>query len=317
MTSEKIIQLLNALNVKNAKVSGGWVSGSCPLAPWKHKSGKDSNPSFGVHIEEFGTSAYSCFSCGSGSLEELVQGIEFYCAGNFEGYDFSTCHKLLNDEDVFLKLPEYGEAVSGPVFKEWPQYWIDSFSPALSSPVASDYLLNRGVSPSDMESLQLKYDPKRSMVVFPYWNVYGKFAGARGRSILPNVEGPQKHFDYTFHGTNNARLVWYGEQVLNLDGPVICCEGQFDWIKMQKAFPKSVANLTAMPSIVKMKKLVESGLVIQCADNDEAGERSLVAYKKMCSFLGLKYKRLILPPSVKDAAECSPAYLKDRIEELL
>ena len=115
----------------------------------------------------------------------------------------------------------------------------------------------------------LRYDPKRSMVVAPYRDVFNRLAGARGRSIL---DGPQKHYDYTYQSVNNAQLCWYNEPVLNLHGPVVVVEGQFDCWKTVQAFPKTVANLTAKPTMEKMKKLGDCGVVIQIPDRDEAGQ---------------------------------------------
>jgi len=37
----------------------------------------------------------------------------------------------------------------------------------------------------------------------------------------------------------------------------------------------------------------------------------------MCKKLGLKHKVVRLDEGAKDPAECSPAYLKDKIEEVL
>ena len=161
------------------------------------------------------------------------------------------------------------------------------------------------------QQFDLRYDPKRQMIVAPYRDVFNRLAGARGRSITH--EGPGKHYDYTYQNVNNARLCWYNEPVLNLSGPVVVVEGQFDCWKTVQAYPKTVANLTAKPTIEKMKKLGDSGIVIQIPDRDNAGQESVYRYAKLCHQLGLDHRPIWLDEGVKDPADCHVDYLKDRI----
>jgi len=248
MTAEQVVAFLTALRVSQIRVKdNGWIESTCPLARWTHKGHKDSNPSFGVSITPGGRSHFLCFACRQGSAEELVQCIELY-SHNSPDYDFAVCHALLTDEEYVTPLPPYGEFTQTvQPFIEWPPYWLESFQRAFWVAEAAVYLASRGISPTTLEVYNLRYDPKRQMIVCPYWDVFGRLAGARGRSI--HDDAPHKHHDYTFQGVNNARLVWYGEQVLNHDGPVVVVEGQFDLWKTAQAFPKTVAALTAKPTI--------------------------------------------------------------------
>jgi hypothetical protein len=320
VTNDQGVAFLTALSCKQIKIKGnGWVEASCPLAPWLHKSHSDQSPSFGIHIKSGERSHFLCFACRQGTLEELLHTLEFYSKSNhIHQYNFSVCHKILDEELEVVPLPPYVEfQQSEQVFEEWPSYWIDSFKPVVYFSDAMKYLGSRGVSAETITEHNLRYDSKRYMIVAPYYNAFFKFAGARGRSILPDVSGPQKHFDYSFHGTNNCKLVWYGETVLNQPGPVVVAEGQFDAMRIKLAYSKVVANLTAKPSWEKMKKLGDCPFIIQIPDNDEAGAESVKAYASMCHNLGIGHKVLHLDLAVKDAAECSPLYLKDMIEELL
>jgi hypothetical protein len=230
-------------------------------------------------------------------------------------YDFARCHQLLSEEQYVVSLPAYGEFPSqAQVFVEWPVYWLDSFMQAWFHAEGHQYLLSRWVSPETAHQFSIRYDVKRQMVVAPYWDVFGRLAGARGRKV---TEGGQQHFDYTFQGVNNARLVWYHEQVLNDPGPVVVVEGQFDLWRTVQAYKKTVAALTAKPTLEKMKKLGDCGTVIQIPDLDEAGEQSIGVYAKYCQQLGLKHKVVRLGEGVKDPAECHVDYLRDRIQEML
>lgn len=320
MTAEQAVAFLQALAVKQIKVKGnGWVEGSCPLAPWLHEHHQDQTPSFGIKIIPGQRSFFKCFACRAGSVEELVYTLEQYCKGDGQHRDFKMAHLLLEDEQKVLPLPEYGESQDTQVFEEWPEYWRESFSPVEFISEATDYLLHRRQNPADMATLKscdVRWDSSKKMIVALYRNVYGKLAGARGRSALPNTQF--KHFDYRWNGHSNAKLCWYNEPCLNLPGPVVAVEGQFDcWRVLQGGFKKVVANLTAKPSWEKMVKLSESGTVIQIPDRDEAGRQSVDVYGNFCAALGLNHKVLELGEGVKDPDDCHPAYLRDIIEELL
>lgn len=304
---------LEALRAKNIHIKdNGWVEASCPLAKWTHKHHVDHSPSFGLKIAPGERSYFMCFACRQGSAEELLHSIELYAKGT-GFYDFAQCHQLLSDETYVVPLPEYGEfGQTGQTFQEWPQYWVESFTPAAWHVDSALYLAARGISVVTVAQFDLRYDPKRQMVVAPYRDVFGRLAGARGRSIH---EGSSKHYDYTYQGVNNARLCWYHESVLNLSGPVVVVEGQFDLFKTVQAFPKTVANLTAKPTLEKMKKLGDCGRVIQIPDRDEAGEESVDRYAKFCQMLGLDHQVIWLEEGVKDPAECHVDYLRDKIQE--
>ena len=69
------VQFLKALGCHDASRVGGWVTCKCPLAPFLHKSGKDSTPSFGINID---SGKFNCFACQKGSLETLLGIISLY-----------------------------------------------------------------------------------------------------------------------------------------------------------------------------------------------------------------------------------------------
>jgi len=318
MNVEQGRALFQALGIKLPRQNGTWLMGKCPLAPWLHQSKSDNTPSFGVYLSDTDHPRYNCFACSNGSLSELVGAIQYHNNKSPSGveYDFKQAWTALDDLQLELTtLPEYSEykQVQGKVFHEWPHYWSQQFPLVQDEPAAVEYLLTRDMPKTQMLELGLRWDFNRQMVVFPYYNVYGMFAGARGRSILTDVTGWKKHFDYTFQGINNSGLVWYNEQSLNLPGKVVVVEGQFDLAKVQLGWEKVVANLTAKPTPAKMKKLAQSDGVILIPDNDATGVQSVEVYREYCKKLKIPFETLILPGSVKDAGECSPLYLQDAL----
>ena len=319
MDAESGVAFLQALHCQKIRIKdNGWIEAACPLAKWLHKHAVDNSPSFGLSISSGERSHYSCFACRHGSVEELLQTLELYTAGKSHQYDFKLCHQLLDEEQQILPLPEYGGKKSGAVeFEEWPAYWLNSFQSSSWADPAIKYLAYRNVSPTTQKVFDLRYDSKRQMIVAPYYDVFNRFAGARGRSILSEATGASKHYDYSWQGKNNYRLVWYNEPVLNLSGPIVVVEGQFDCMRVAQVFPKVVAALTAKPTFEKMKKLGDCPFIIQIPDTDETGKMSMSVYAEMCAQLGIGYKMLWLDEGVKDPDQCHPDYLKEKIEGLL
>jgi hypothetical protein len=321
MSPEQAVKFLECLRAPNIHIKGdGWVNASCPLARWTHRTRHDAAPSFGLLVKSSEPATYNCFACRKGTAAELLQAVEFYTQGkDASGYQFSVARQILADEELCLAvLPSYDDpSESMQHFEEWPLYWLESFKPVQFFAPAWDYLMGRQVSEDTIEKHRLCFDSHRSMIVCPYFTVLGKFAGARGRSILADTTGIRKHYDYSFKGMNNARLVWYNEQALDLDGPVVVVEGQFDCWRVEQVWPKVVANLTARPTLRKMVKLSDAGRVVQIPDNDETGALSEEVYQAMVKGLAIDLRTVHLPAGVKDPDECHPDFLRDVILDAL
>ena len=311
MNSTRARELLFALKTKQINASGNWITSTCPLAPRLHKNFKDENPSFGVSCDKGKKSNYNCFACGSGSLVSLLDQMDYH---NLP-YDKQMARELVDQEDsLVMPLPTYQEFSPGEkwVFTAWPEAFLVGLPPVFVSPPAMAYLESRGIPASLALEQEMKWDCVRNMVIFPLRDAYGRLAGARGRSILQNVGGKDKHYDYSHDGVpKNTRGVWYNEKALLLEGPVVVVEGQFDCLKMMQVWPKTVANLTAMPTEEKIEKLAKVNRVILVPDNDDTGTKSVAKYKSLLT------SSLVfvapLPPSVKDAGECSISYLSSFI----
>lgn len=291
-----IVRFLDALGAHDPVVGAKWVTCQCPLAPFQHKKGTDTKPSFGVNIE---SGLFNCFTCQSGSLEKLLQALELYTSkSGFEGwqakYHFDIARDVLNGiENSTIPLPDYEAAgAKAAEFIEWPEYWVSLHVPWRESARAAWYLLtgraqaksgeepNQPVDPAIADAMGLLYDSGHDKIIAPYRNVFGKLAGARGRAIDP-ASGFQ-HYDYTWNKVNNAALVWYNEPCLDkaieAHRPVVVVEGQFDCMNVQRVYPYVVANLTAKPSEEKIRKLNYADAVILMLDNDDTGRTAAKKY---------------------------------------
>lgn len=294
---------LKALGCKPEYTGGQWVTCGCPLAPWLHASGKDSNPSFGISIKGGERSHYNCFTCQSGSAEELLQTLEMYVAqSKMAGpkYNFKAARALLDEEALEnYPLPEFTEfdTDESQEFYEWPGYFLENFMDPLYNKRAMEYLIKRHVPIAQIKSRGILYDPKRDMVVFPFYTVYGKLAGARGRCI--NETG-KPHHDYSWNKTNNTGLVWYNEDALNHDQPIVIVEGQFDYLTVARVYPYTMANLTAKPSFPKLKKLQQCPGVVLLLDNDDTGKKATERYIDYCQSRSINVGTVELPQGIKD-----------------
>lgn len=328
MHPEQAAALIKSLG-SEPKIDTEWVRASCPLAPFTHKSGKDSNPSFGIRLEPGERPFFHCFSCMSGSLEDLIGTLELYVSQQPHKahlYDLKTARTILDNADFDIApLPEFSEFGGGnkAVFEEWPQWYIESFMPWQFSEPAFQYLKKRGVTGEQAKRFDLRFDSKRQMVVHPYKNVYGKLAGARGRSIHGG-KGHAGHYDYTWNDTNNAQMVWYNEPVLASGEPVVVVEGQYDVYAVDRAYPYVVGNLTAKPVAAKMDKLAHTPWVILLNDNDEAGQIANERYMKHLSKTGTKVSVIEYPevldefgePVKLDPDKMGTGWIKMKLEEL-
>lgn len=316
MTPEQGRAFLLALGGKPEQYSGGgWIKCPCLLAPYTHKNGKDNNPSFGLSVGEAKVSKFNCFTCRSGSPEELLQTLEHYSGGSPQ-YNFAAARAMLQQEtvDVFPLAPfaEFQHDITQEFF-EWPAWFVDTYPEAWDNQAAMDYLTKRGVSVAEAFFFDLRWDHTRNMVCFPFRNVHGKLAGMRGRCIYP--EG-QQHYDYTWNKVNNTGLVWYNEQVLNAEKPVIVVEGQFDCLRVQRVYPYSLANLTAKAMYAKVKKLVQAPGVILMLDNDKTGQDAIARYEEYFKLFNIPYQIVFPSEDAKDPDAWGETAIAEALKEI-
>lgn len=321
MKIEPLKAFMAALGVFNVNYAGGgWAQSSCPLAPWTHKSGKDANPSFGVSVGD-GPSHFNCFVCSSGSLAELVQTIEMHLPTSSSlvrmRYKTVKAREILDaSESDMAMLPDYEELVPSPYtqFQEWPEYWLQTFPKWDDLFEPREYVLHeRKLNQDTADAFDLRYDVDRSMLVAPIRDVEGRLCGARGRRIAG--EG-LKHFDYAWNNVRNSHLVWFNEMALDLLGPLVIVEGQFDAMRVWPHHPKVMAILSAKTTPYKMAKLTAMDQVVLMLDNDETGKQKTGEWAEYLQRKGVQVGIIELPEGVKDAGEAPEAWLHSTFSDL-
>lgn len=304
------------------------MRGTCPLAPFLHSSGKDTNPSFGIK-EALGGAHFHCFTCVSGTPESLVQTLEMYLREQPQYkdlYDLEAARLILENQTLNVyKLPDFEAVHHGHQFSEWGTWILDKFPSAMNAKRGLDYLMNpkppageerqahhgRGLTLEEVIHWGFRYDPTRDMVVVPFYNHHGKFAGMRGRSILGSL-----HHDYTFNHVNNTQLCFLNEQCFQNDEPVVVVEGQFDVITTARVYPNVVGNLTARMSAEKVAKLATLDSVILMLDQDDTGRRATEKIAKLLIESGVQVGVVELQ-GVKDPDQAGEDAVREALKDML
>lgn len=273
MKKERIKQLLPSLNSKATGFRNGWVQAHCPVV-WNH-GGKDAHPSFGVKETTNRKSICHCWSCGAGGdLLDLVYDIRKHLKQEFvDGYDLPTALQLIAAELDELdidpsSIPDYDAA---PEKKElvFPDSWLASFKSATHFTDAMKYLHSRGIPNAWVEKHDIRYDPQQKRVCFPYRNFKGELMGVQGRSLDPDSN--LRYYQYGYLGHRNGH-VWMGEDSVNLDMPVVLCEGPFDRASIMRVYPNVVASFTSGVSKEKLMRVSDAVDIVTLYDYGNGGD---------------------------------------------
>lgn len=279
------------------KEVGGWMSMRCPLAPWKHRSGRDSRPSAGISIHEHNTSVYNCMTCHTSvPLHGLVK-----LYADYTGEDLDDLIQELEDESYLgpRQLPGWKVRHVDPALEE-PQIlnkelFLDLYDPAAGHP----YLRKRGISDATADLLQLKIDPEdpadgEERILFPVFSPDGDLHGFTGRATNPKAE--LKVRDYA--GFKKAGCL-LGSHLITQTKPkkIILVEGLFDyanaWEQGQPAAAVMSSKLTELQArIVRDLGLPAYGFF----DDDDAGRdctrRAGKALSPYLPFMRVRYPEI-------------------------
>lgn len=205
-----------------------WVQYPCPFARWKHASGKDTHPSFGIRIRPNKPSHFWCFTCHkSGPLSYLPLAIAHYTGRHDEAHERMLAVLKIEADEGFGEFEDgmvedeviepLDERQYGNIF---PHVWEDR--------EALRYISDRGVRRAGAEALDMRYDPEEKRIIFPVRDEKGQLFGFTGRTILPQSEWPDTYYrkskDYAGlpkkHMLLNAQNVTPDCKVVPVEGPM-------------------------------------------------------------------------------------------------
>lgn len=272
------------LKLGTASRSRDWVQVQCPFARWKHKSGKDSKPSFGIRIGGVGGSIYYCFTCKcSGTLSYLPVDLA-RTAGRDTSKAMQTMIKIMAIEaDEGFGDFEEGRPDDGPPEVLSDKAYGDIFPPLTESKAGLWYIRTRGVSIDAAKFMDLRFDPDEARVVFPVRGKTGKLYGYTGRTILeekdwPDIPNYAKSRDY--FGLPKRKMLLHvdqlrpGQKILLHEGPFDVAVSQTHLMDMPKYHP--VGLLGSKASTYQLNLLIDMGHPIYVMlDLDAAGEAGM------------------------------------------
>jgi len=316
MNREKALQLVKLIGGGNAHYAAGWIRATCPFARWKHKSGKDSHPSFGVSVYDDEKSFCNCYTCGSrGDMFTMI--MEIRDLQHMDGLTDVNIKEAMDivlsedsEKDVIPDLISYEDAkkIEGKEFHHYSESWLSSFPTAYSHP----YLKARGISLEAAEALDLRYDIHESRICVPIRTVDGILAGLQGRDTTG-----ESNLRYKLYGTGGKYNpdVWLMEHKIDQSDPVVICEGFFDLAKIYGAYPNVVGSMTTQITKDKAKRLRDSEIIITFFDHGTGGDkgRSLVDKFWKGSFI----QHILPPPGYDDAGEMPSSLIGEILDEII
>lgn len=313
MKADKVKLLLPLINSKMTGTRGEWVLGHCPMAPFKHSSGKDAHPSFGIKSSSAHKSICKCLSCGyGGDLDDLMIDLRVALKkdpGVAERYKMQAAMQLiaseLDDLQFDPNIPDFDEAKklkashsSGLVY---PESWLKSFASWSMFPDAREYLKSRGISPALANHLDIRFDPLQQRVCFPFRNFKKELMGVQGRLISKDPT-LLRYFFYDYGGHKNMH-VWMGEDRITFDKPLVLVEGPFDLASVYRAYPNVVASFTSGLSVDRVRRIADASEIITFYDYGAGGNAARGRVEEVLK--GVPVTHLIPTDSEKDPGAMS------------
>jgi len=283
-----------------------WVRAPCPLAPWTHDSGRDTNPSFGIKIADNKESIFNCFTCRSGDCTLLVQLLSEYGAQSPK-FNLAKAMVIIANEDdgmVHAEANAFVEPDDLPALQEeimvWPHDWLNSFDMVHKVTRACTYLEARNVSPLTASLLGLRYDSTLDCVCFPVYDKTSDLVGMRGRRIAPKDNEP-KYNMYKYKG-HYSNLPWYGEVWFDDERPVLMVESVFDVASAIRVYDNVCAPLTVGMSKDKVRRMAGAQEIVTLFDNGKGGDKARSIITKYLPDVS-RITHLCPPPHVSDPGD--------------
>lgn len=298
MKRDAIIALLGAIgaDTQSATENKEWVNCRCPLARYTHEQG-DTNPSFGIAINEEGHSVWQCFGCSPDAkrVDKLLTAI-FACSGE---YPYRAAQIYVKSENFVGGSRNFD--LSGISFDSWETQNGKKESKLLSvkdkTPIPGKFLREFPLlqnSDSEMAG-RCRYflTQERNL---PLWAVYN--CGIRIVGNTPVLAFPMTDHDGNIYTIRARRIdskkiwtldeehlgcpvhtiketgVWFGLHLMDWDKPVVLVESELDCCALVSfGYFNTVASATSSVAHEQLDNLQGSVFYLG-HDADKAGRRA-------------------------------------------
>ena len=271
MTRDEVNALCLAMGWPTKGYRDGWVIAPCPLAPWRHGRGSDSNPSFAIKCDD-APGKNVCLACDwGGSLMdlfgELVRLMPVGSAERKQAVQIMNGIPVTQLKEPLMPAKTEEKPTADPYF---PTTWLDSFPLAHKVGDCIRYCHGRGISTVEMEGMDMRYDPTSNRICFPIRDWNDNLRGLQGRTL---GDGKPPYLFYKYKGVACGHEVLLGESELDTAKPVLVLEGAFDRAALYTFTKQTLVlwGLRVTPGrLARLKRLTK---IYTCFDNDEAGDR--------------------------------------------
>lgn len=293
MNREGIINLANKLGIDLVAYASNekWVQAHCPFAKWRHASGYDKRPSFGINVNAGGVSTYKCFACNSsGRLPRLVREL-----GALRSVNLLALADEIQKEEIF-KIKKFNDwstkrAIKAQESEEEQFISIEQNKINIQSyknfPSASGhwYVEHRGIDYKTAMKLDLRLDLEEERVLFPVYDRKNILRGYTGRYF--GKKSDEEVLRVKDYFGLKKRMYFLGENTIYPNDRIVLTEGLFDYAKIRASGFKSLGALGIGLSEFKIKKLISFNCpVIVFYDNDFAAEQAMYGILKNNMFSG-------------------------------
>lgn len=306
----------------------GWVNCPCVFAPWQHESGKDSNPSAGFSIAPGGASWYHCWTCQEKKpVLEVVMKLRRLHRATPSPYsiDLKTAYALAMAEEILeqddLDFSDTGDYEANKKAKvhspdalyPFDEDWFASFTPWRMAPDCIDYL-NHRAQPTTGELLdkyEVVWDNQRRRVCFPTRGFDGVLYGLHGRAV--DEGNSLRYFAYGYKDKRNPQ-VWMGENLVDMDKPVVITEGMFDMVSIARVYPNVLASRSSEIHKDMWRRLEHASQIVTFYDYGVGGE---VARKKVEHYFKDRAVYHLIPTKEQDdAGDMSESAIRELLEKV-
>jgi hypothetical protein len=285
-TIRQVFLLLGAPASK-VKRSGEWIMGPCPFAPVTHSSGRDSNPSFGIHIHD-GASGYNCLACHESGLVANLPPRLVSVLRKPQG----ALQKFVADQHFSVAFGDFEDSAvpqpPDPIDADEVKSIFDSVvdlmrkakqRPGKMPPILEVFMRRRGVySVATAAMFELLWDGYRSRLIMPCIDLHGEWYGLAGRRAVDRDDGIPKMLFYD--GFKKEQFL-FGEHLVELSDPkkpIALVEGHMTVLAAFTCGATNMVDVVASQgsslSAAQVSRLAQLDKpVVVCYDDDEAGDR--------------------------------------------
>jgi 5S rRNA maturation endonuclease (ribonuclease M5) len=276
MRREDVKTFLSLLGCQKIRDGGDWITASCPLSRWTHRSRTDRHPSFGVTVNNHGQSVFKCFTCRQDAvtLDALIFSISAYSKiYRKRASDFLNEYEIYEDSTGVEIVDKWGDARPQKKQIDTKDLSILSQYPLLSESsvpqVARDIITDRGSSISISDYFGVRWSSEDNALIFP--SIYrGRVSSIKARSIS------RKEFWFPLGG-----LYLFGLHRLVWDKPVWIVEGEFDLLRLNALGEYNVLCLGGSSIPKNLADYLPCHTVILGFDNDDTGRDASIRFRNL------------------------------------